>query len=279
MRMSWRVILVSMRGLAVSMLALASCIAFGFARDATPVIERAQPSPDDKLERSDTLLREFDETDKLEPLQAASALLDELLKTAPQDYALRWRRARLDQVLGGVSSKESEKLALFERAIESGKAAVKLKPGAVEGHYWLGTSYGCYGEVKGMLKALSSVDDIRDEMRTVIKIDPKYDDAGAYLVLGKIDFELPGLLGGNSKRAIEEYEKGLELAPKNALMKLYLSDSYLDAGRKDDAKKLLEELIALPKDEHAARDTRRAQRDAKKSFDKHFAKKRKESDY
>ena len=62
-------------------------------------------------------------------------------------------------------------------------------------------------------------------------------------------------------------------------MKLYLSDSYVDAGRKDDAKKLLEELIALPKDEHATRDTRQARREARKSFDKHFAKKRKESDY
>lgn len=233
-----------------------------------------------KLERVDALVREFDESEKPESLRAASALLDELAQSAPPDYGLHWRRARIDQILGVIASDDDEKLSLFDRAIQSGKAAVKSKPDGVEGHYWLGTSYGCYGEVKGMLKALSMIDDIRDEMQAVIKIDAKYDDAGAYLVLGKIDFELPGWLGGSSKRAIEEYEQGLKLAPSNALMKLYLSDSYYDAGRRDEAKKLLEEIIALKLDLHSTRDARRAQREAKKSFEKRFTKKkRRDSDY
>jgi tetratricopeptide (TPR) repeat protein len=233
----------------------------------------AAPEPDAAIERVDALIREHEQTDKIEPLQAAASMLDELVKAAPNDYAASWRRARAYQMLGELASKDSEKLDLFQRAIDSGKAAVKSKPNAVEGHYWLGVSYGVYGETKGMFKALSMIDDIRAEMNAAIKIDPKYDDAGAYLVLGRIDFELPGLFGGNSKRAIEEYEQGLKLAPSNALMKLYLSDSYYDAGRKDDAKRLLEELIALKVDEHSQRGLRQTQRDAKASYEKHFAKK------
>jgi tetratricopeptide (TPR) repeat protein len=232
---------------------------------------------DDKLAKADELFAEFDVDEKIEPLRAAATLLDELEKAEPARYDIRWRRARAYQALGEAAPKKDEKLELFDRAIESGKRAIELAPNAVEGHYWLGVSYGGYGEAKGMLKALSMIDDIRREMNAVIKIDAKYEDASAYLVLGRIDFELPGMFGGSDKRAIEEYEQGLKLAPNNAVMKLYLADSYLD-GRKDDAKKLLEELIALKADEHSPRDVRRAQREAKQSFEKHFAKKKRRNE-
>jgi tetratricopeptide (TPR) repeat protein len=258
-----------------------SCAAYG-AEDTTDKIAGGiagairlgaeRSASESELERSDALLRAFDEKDDLESLRTAVSLLDELAKASPQDFEIAWRRARACQALGGTMEKEEDKLELFDRAIQSAKAAVKSKPAGVQGHYWLGTSFGSYGEAKGMFKALALIDDIRREMRTVIEIDPKYEDAGAYLVLGKIDFELPGWLGGDSKRAIEEYEKGLKLAPANALMKLYLSDSYLDAGRQDEAKKLLEELIALEPGEHATRDVRRARGDAQKSYAKHFVK-------
>jgi tetratricopeptide (TPR) repeat protein len=242
--------------------------------------EAEESAHTDDLARADELFAEFDVSGKIDSLRAAASLLDELERSEAASYDVRWRRARAYQSLGEAVQKDSEKLDLFDRAIKSGKRAIEIKPNGVEGHYWLGVSYGGYGETKGMFKALSMIDDIRKEMQAVIKIDPKYDGAGAYLVLGKIDFELPGLFGGNSKRAIEEYEQGLELAPENALMKLYLSDSYLDAGRKDDAKRLLDELIALKLDEHSTRDVRQANRDAKKSNEKHFAKKkRRDEDY
>ena len=253
---------------------------FSASSTAERARERAELASDDKLSRSDALFAESDTTEKIETLRSAAALLDELEKAEPASYDVRWRRARAYQALGDAAPKDAEKLELFDRAIESGKKAIELRSDRVEGHYWLGVSYGGYGEAKGMLKALSMIDDIRREMNAVIKIDPKYEDASAYLVLGRIDFELPGLFGGNDKRAIEEYEQGLKLAPSNAVMKLYLADSYLDAGRKDEAKKLLEDLMALKADEHSPRDVRRAQREAKKSFEKHFAKtKRREEKY
>jgi tetratricopeptide (TPR) repeat protein len=232
----------------------------------------AKPALDETLRRADALLKDFDETEKPESLDSAMALIETAAKTNPRDYGVSWRRARANQIVGLVAKKDDDKLTAFERAIEAGKTAIELRPDAVEGHYWLGTSYGCYGETKGMLKALSSIGDIRDEMRAAIKIDPKYDDGGAYVVLGKIDFELPGWMGGDSKRAIEEYERGLALVPKGALLKLYLSDSYYDAGRRDDAKRLLDELLALKLGEHSSRDQRRAQREAKEMYAKRFAK-------
>jgi tetratricopeptide (TPR) repeat protein len=235
---------------------------------------------DETLHRADALLKEFDETEKPESLHSASALIDDAAKSNPRDYGVQWRRARANQIVGLVAKKDDDKLVAFQRAIDAGKAAVAARPDGVEGHYWLGTSYGCYGETKGMLKALSSIGDIRDEMHAAIKIDPKYDDGGAYVVLGKIDFELPGWMGGNAKRAIEEYERGLELVPNGALLKLYLSESYYDAGRRDDARRLIDELLALKLGEHSSRDQRRAQREAREFYAKHFAKKqRRHEDY
>ena len=251
------------------------------ASDERPLETRPSSASDEKpIEQADALFAEYDTSEKLDALRRAASLLDELERSAPDDYAVRWRRARAYQSLGEAAKKSSEKLDLFDRAIASGKKAIELAPTRVEGHYWLGVSYGGYGEAKGMLKALSMIDDIRKEMNEVIRIDPKYEDASAYLVLGRIDFELPGLFGGNDKRAIEEYEQGLKLAPSNTMLKLYLAESYYDAGRKDEAKKLFEELVALKTDEHSPRDVKQAQREAQKDLDKHFAKKkRRESDY
>jgi len=107
-------------------------------------------------------------------------------------------------------------------------------------------------------------------METVIKINPAYQNGGAYLVLGRMDFELPGLMGGSNKRAIQEYEQGLKVAPSNQLIKAYLAESYIDAGRKEEARKLLIEVLNGSGEE--APETRDARKEARKLYDKHFSK-------
>ena len=107
-------------------------------------------------------------------------------------------------------------------------------------------------------------------MEAVIRINPAYQNGGAYLVLGRMDFELPGLMGGSSKRAIQEYEQGLKVAPSNALMKVYLAESYIDAGRKDEARNLLNQVLNDSSDQSP--EMRDARKQGRKLYDKHFGK-------
>jgi len=226
---------------------------------------------DGKLQQADSLYQRYRQTDDQGALKQAAALLDALQQAEPDNYDVLWRRGRAYYSLGDDAKANSEKLKLFDQAIQSAKHSTDVKPGSVEGHYWLGVSYGGYGEAKGMFKALSLTKNIRTEMEAVIRIDPAYENAGAYLVLGRMDFELPGIMGGSKKRAIQEYEQGLKVGPANPLMKVYLAESYIDADRKSEARGLLEEVLAAPPSPGNP-EMRDAKREARKLYDKNFSK-------
>jgi FimV-like protein len=224
----------------------------------------------DQLKQADSLYKQYERTEKQEQLKQAVAIIDRLAQSDAGNYEIAWRRARAYYSLGDDAKGNSEKLRLFDQAIQSGKHAVDLKADGVEGHYWLGVSDGEYGQAKGLLKSLSMTKSIRSEMEAVIKINPAYQNGGAYLVLGKMDFELPGLMGGSNKRAVQEYEQGLKVAPSNLLMKVYLAESYIDAGRKEEARKLLNEVLNGSGEQTP--EVRDARKEAKKIYDKHFSK-------
>jgi tetratricopeptide (TPR) repeat protein len=224
----------------------------------------------EKLKQADSLYKQYESTENQEPLKRAVAILDELSQTDSANYDVAWRRARAYYSLGDDARANSEKLRLFDQAIQSGKHAVDLKSDGVEGHYWLGVSDGEYGQAKGMFKALSMTKNIRSEMEAVIRINSAYQNGGAYLVLGRMDYELPGIAGGSSKRAIQEYEQGLKVAPNNPLMKVYLAESYIDAGRKDEARNLLKQVLNDTSDQTP--EMRDARKQGRKLYDKHFGK-------
>jgi tetratricopeptide (TPR) repeat protein len=186
--------------------------------------------------------------------QQALALLERAVATDAKNYALLWRTARAAYYVGDFGA-ETEKLKFFDRGIAFAQRAILLQPNSAEGHFWLAANYGGKAQLVGALKALSTVKKIRKEMQTVVTLNDAYENGNAYLALGEIDRELPGVMGGNKKRALLYYEQGLKVAPENLDLKVALSKAYKDAGRKDEARRLLEEVVK-------AQATTRIQRDA-----------------
>jgi hypothetical protein len=245
---------------------LASIFISATSLSAGKISATAQGATEAKLKEADSLYEQYRRTDSLDPLKRAISILDELAQADQNNYAVAWRRSRAYYHIGDDTHGNSEKLRLFDQAMQAGTHATELNPGGAEGHYWLGVSDGGYGEVKGMFKALSLTKSIRKEMETVIRINPSYESAGAYVVLGRMDFELPGLLGGSKKRAIQEYQDGLRLSP-NPLLKVYLADSLIDDGQKDQAKSLLDQVLGERSGDPNLRD---AQQEAKKIYARNF---------
>jgi tetratricopeptide (TPR) repeat protein len=160
------------------------------------------------------------------------------------NYELAWRLAKFNYYLGDHSPDTSERDKAFHDGIDAGKLAVKLQDGKPEGHFWLGANYG--GSAKtSMLAGLSEFDDIKNEMETVIKLDELYQDASAYMALGQLYLEAPGMVGGDTQKAIQYLEKGLKLGPDNALMRAQLATAYVQAHRNDDARKQIDALLAM----------------------------------
>jgi len=167
--------------------------------------------------------------------------------TEAGNYDLAWRLAKFNYYLGSHSPDDTERDKAFRDGIEAGKLAVKLEDGKADGHFWLGANYGGKAQVS-TLAGLSEIDDIKREMETVLKLDEGYQAGSAYMVLGQVYQEAPRLLGGDTQKAIEYFQKGIRLGPNNPLLRWHLAQAYADANRKEDARKEIDTLLTMKVD-------------------------------
>jgi tetratricopeptide (TPR) repeat protein len=167
--------------------------------------------------------------------------------TEAGNYELAWRLAKFNYYLGSHTPDDTERDKAFREGIEAGKLAVKLQDGKPDGHFWLGANYGGTAKVS-MLTGLSEIEDIKHEMETVLKLDEGYQAGSAYMVLGQVYQEAPRLLGGDTQKAIDYFQKGLRFGPNNALLRWHLAQAFADANRKEDARKEIEALLTMKVD-------------------------------
>jgi tetratricopeptide (TPR) repeat protein len=163
------------------------------------------------------------------------------------NYEAAWKLSRASFYVGDHTDNDGESGDMFRTGIEAGKAAVKLKGDAPEGHFWLGANYGGDAQ-RSTLASLATVQDIRTEMETVIKLDEKYQGGSAYLGLGRLYLKAPKVLGGDTSKAIDYLKKGLAISPNNSLMLYYLAEAYDDEHRDAEAKKLIEQILTMTPD-------------------------------
>jgi len=105
-----------------------------------------------------------------------------------------------------------------------------------------------YAEAKGSLDALSLVEAARDTALQAAKLDEKADDAGAYTVLGVLYYKVPGWpIGfGNNRRARENLDRALALAPDAVDANYFYGDFLIEQGEKAEARRFLEKALKAP---------------------------------
>jgi tetratricopeptide (TPR) repeat protein len=208
-----------------------------FAQSKTKTV--AAPANSNPYQEADNL---FTLGDDVARDKQAMGVIERGVAANGADYQWLWRAARVYYFVGDKAAK-SEKVSYFEKGINAGQRAVAAEPNAVEGHFWLGVNYGGLSDQKGVFKALTTIGKIRSEMETVLKLNDRYQDGGAYLALGEMDRQLPRIIGGNMNRAIQRLEQGVSVAPHNLEMKLALGQAYEEKGRKEDARRMYQEII------------------------------------
>ena len=188
----------------------------------------------------------FDQRADPKEAKASLQLYQEAAKENSGSYEACWEGARayayyLEYPFS--NGKKEEKTALAQKGIDLAKEAVKLKGDGVEAHYWLGALYGIYGESKGILKSLSLVPKVTNEMNLCLKEDPSVDCYGPDRVLGRMYYNLPWFAGGNNKRSLQYLEASVEKCPDNELSRLYLAETYKAVGKDLQAREQLEKII------------------------------------
>ena len=148
-----------------------------------------------------------------------------------------WRLCRAKIRRSERLEKRSEKLALYESAKGDCERSVALSARTADAHFWLGVAIGRWGETKGLMKALFVIKPLKREMAEVLRLDPSH--GGAHNVLGEILWQVPGFVGGDKKKALEEFEEALRLSPRYTANHQPLAEAYLHFGRREDAIRVL----------------------------------------
>ena len=86
---------------------------------------------------------------------------------------------------------------------------------------------------------------IMDELKRVLALDETYDQAGVHRVLGRIYFEAPAwpISVGDKKKSLSHLTTAVRLAPGNSTNHLYLAETLLDMGEKDQAREELQKVL------------------------------------
>jgi tetratricopeptide (TPR) repeat protein len=180
----------------------------------------------------------------LDNVRKGISILEAAVSRNPNDYEAWWRIAEYDSFLARHLLGKAKRVVLRE-GIQAGKRAEALQPGRPEGHFWTGGNEGLLAEDSSVFTGVRLINPVRDEMQIVAKIDPNYQQYGAERILGRLYYEAPFFKGGDKQLSIRLLEDCLKRYPDNSLTMLYLADSYMAVGRREDARKMLQRMLAL----------------------------------
>jgi tetratricopeptide (TPR) repeat protein len=251
-----------------------SCVQFFAAcsssSESTPVAARTTSNSQPSAE----LLKQADECySAREDLARVREGLETLRRARAVDYnnfELAWRTARLDYVLGDKTTNEEERLKAFREGIEAGEIAVRAEPEKPEGHFWYGANQGGYANARGPLYGLSAAEGLRKEMETVLRLDEGFLGGSAFMVLGRLDVELPSMLGGDTKRAVETLERGMKYGDQNSLYRLRLAEAYVKNKRMNEAREQINIILSMKPHPLFIPEHKEAVTKAKELLDKRF---------
>jgi Tfp pilus assembly protein PilF len=208
----------------------------------------------------------YGQREDLMQLRRAIVSLRQAVTKDPANYEAAWKLSKFNYYLATHTDNGKERDDAFRAGIAAGKTAVQLQNEKPDGHFWLGANYGGAAQHSTIL-GLATVDDIRSEMETVLRLDEGYQNGSAYMVLGLVYLNAPSILGGDPKRAVEEMEKGLPFGEPNAFLHLHLAEAYKKVGRNDDAGRELKKILSMTPDPNYLPEHREASGKAQKLLD------------
>ena len=202
-----------------------------------PAVLIAMQSPAQAAANGDPDALYANRTDLASARQAA-AVWNARLRDNPKDYT---SAAKLTRVLYwlGRHAPEGERRNLLEKGIAVGRTAVALEPNLPEGHFWIAANMGAMAESFGLRQGLKYRGEIRDELMTVLRLDPAFQQGSADRALGRWYYLVPGLFGGSDAKAEEHLRRSLTYSPGNTASLYFLAEVLIEMKRPREARDTL----------------------------------------
>jgi hypothetical protein len=179
--------------------------------------------------------------------QAAAEIWAQRLTTDPNDVESAWKLARAMYWIG-THGPEPGRRAALERGIDAAKRAAMLAPTRPEGHFWIAANMGALAESFGLRQGLRYRGPIKEELETVLRIDPGFQQGSADRALGRWYHKVPRLFGGSRDKAEEHLRRSLTYNPNSTVSHFFLSEVLRDDGREAEANEELKKVLAAPAD-------------------------------
>ncbi|MDD5222897.1 MAG: TRAP transporter TatT component family protein [bacterium] len=224
--------------IAVVLLAMAGLLLF-----SGPAAAQNQQGLNELKQKADALWAERGDLNKA--LEAINTY-KEVLKLKPDDVGAAVRIANCYWWIGKNSAENKDKMTFHDKGVEAAKNAILINDKEPGAHYWLAVNWAEYGKAKGIIKSLSLIKPIRQELNKVKDLDEKYLNGGYYRVNGKVYCEVPGLLGGDRKKCYEYYRKSIEIAPQHLVNHLFLAEAYFEDKDKEKAREEINFILNAP---------------------------------
>ena len=177
----------------------------------------------------------------------AAAIWVARLQQNPRDFASAAWLARVYYWLGGHAP-EAERKSLLEKGIAAGRTAVALEPNRPEGHFWIAANMGSLAESFGLRQGLKYKGEIRDELTTVLRLDPAFQSGSADRALGRWYYKVPGLFGGSNTKSEEHLRKSLTYGPGSTTSLYFLAETLIAQKKYQEARDVLQKLKETPGD-------------------------------
>ncbi len=233
----------------ISVIAIAIMLLFVVNLSAQNLLQEADSLYDKRGENFDTVKLIADPAN----IDKAIELYKKVIETASgaeKEEAI-WKLMKAYYFKGKYTTDDSEmKKQIYDMGKELGKTGVEEFPESVGIHLFSAIVWGVWGEEYGILKAARQgvAGKIKEHCEKVIELDPNFDEAGGYRVLGRVYFKapkIPLILGWPSKKkAVEILEQSYKIAPKNLNTRQFLAEALYSQGEKERAIQMMEEILA-----------------------------------
>jgi tetratricopeptide (TPR) repeat protein len=177
----------------------------------------------------------------LEKLAAEGA---SIASKAPGDPEAQYRSALAYSYLAEVAIELHDRKAgraAAEQGIKPAEKAASMRPENAEYFRVLGTLYG--QAVTDIMSGLSYGPKAKDAINKAVEKAPK--SSAMYVARGVGNYYLPSQLGGGSKLAIPDFQRAIELDPRNAEAYLWLGLSLRKENRDGEARQAFAKSLEL----------------------------------
>jgi tetratricopeptide (TPR) repeat protein len=164
-------------------------------------------------------------------------------QTETNNVEAAWQFGRACYDMSTLQKDPSRQAEIAEQGIAACRAAIALKPGSAQAHYYLGMNIGQVADAKHSLSGLRLVKDVEREFLAAHTLDEHFDYGGPDRNLGLLYEGAPAIVSiGSRSKARQHLQKAVELAPEFPENQLNLIEAYLKWDYHAEAERQLGEL-------------------------------------